>query len=206
MSSSLHTMIKRHLEFGHQRFLDGRFAEQRGRYENLALGQTPTIAVVACADSRVDVATIFDAHPGELFIIRNVANLVPPFAPNTDYHATSAALEFAVKVLKVSAILVLGHSNCGGVKYCLDGNKDTLNFVQPWMSILEETRDTVINEHKDCDQGELLHLLTVESVRQSLNNLKSFDFVEAALDSQDLALIGANFDIATGSVEFVDFA
>ena len=127
---------------GYRRFRANAWLERRRLFETLAVeGQAPRALVIACADSRVDPAMIFDAAPGELFIVRNVANLVPPYAPDAAYHGTSAAIEFAVCVLEVPDIVVLGHANCGGVRALLEGVPDgARDFVGPWISIAIEAR------------------------------------------------------------------
>src|SRR5580704_1980401 len=122
---------------GYQRFRANGWPEKRREFESLAEnGQSPKALVVACIDSRVDPAMIFDAAPGEMLTVRNVANLVPPYAPDATYHGTSAALEFGVRVLEVRHLIVLGHGLCGGVKTLLEGATDTGHeFIAPWMSI-----------------------------------------------------------------------
>lgn len=124
---------------GYQRFRTNGWPEKRRQFESLAdNGQSPKALVVACIDSRVDPAMIFDAAPGEMLTVRNVASLVPPYAPDAAYHGTSAALEFGVRVLQVRDIIVLGHGLCGGVQTLLDGATEKANeFVAPWMSIAQ---------------------------------------------------------------------
>src|SRR5687768_7785954 len=121
---------------GYRRFRTDVWPAERARYEALAQrGQKPAALVVACSDSRVDPATVFGASPGELFTVRNVAGLVPPFSPDAGYHGTSAALEYGVRVLKVSRIVVLGHAQCGGVRAMVEGAPEARDFVEPWMAI-----------------------------------------------------------------------
>ena len=124
---------------GYRRFRDDNWPERRRLMQTLALeGQSPIALVIACADSRADPAMIFDAAPGELFVVRNVANLVPPFAPDAAYHGTSAALEFGVRVLQIPELIVLGHANCGGIRALMHGTPDTASdFVAPWISIAD---------------------------------------------------------------------
>src|SRR5215207_8521112 len=120
-------MLPERLQTGYRAFLDERFPRERSRYEALADRQRPEIMVIGCCDSRVAPETIFDAGPGELFVVRNVANLVPPYAPDGEYHGTSAALEFAVQVLKVRHILLMGHGGCGGIQAALGRLDDPLS-------------------------------------------------------------------------------
>jgi carbonic anhydrase len=136
--------LPRSLIEGHRRFLRDRHAPERGRYIQLAeLGQAPTAMVIACCDARVDVSTVFDADHGELFILRNVANLVPPYEPEGKYHGTSAGIEFAVQVLKVPHLIVLGHSRCGGVAAYRQKVRDKVperGFIGSWLTMLDSLK------------------------------------------------------------------
>lgn len=201
---------------GYHRFRSGRFAEQQELYNRLGDGQSPKTMVISCCDSRVDPATIFDAGPGELFVVRNVANLVPPCettagAEGGDYHGTSAALEFAVTGLKVSRILVMGHASCGGVNACLnhdfeDGTADS--FILNWMSILKPTRDNFVKDRTarglPVEGADAQEALEKAGVTASLKNLESFPFVTAAMKDRGLALEGAHFGIASGRLSVYD--
>ncbi len=168
-------------------------------------GQRPRAMVISCCDSRVHVTSIFGAEQGEFFIHRNIANLVPPYLPDGDHHGTSAAVEYAVTSLKVSNIIVLGHSNCGGVKGCLDmceGNAPQLeektSFVGRWMDILKPGYEKV---SKGNAGGDLAPALEREAVLISLENLKSFPFVKSAMDADELSLHGLWTDIGEGGLE-----
>lgn len=172
-------------------------------------GQHPRAMVIACCDSRVDVAAIFGADSGELFIHRNVANLVPPFNPDGDYHGTSAAIEYAVTALKVAHIVVLGHSNCGGVKGCHDmcqGHAPELekstSFVGRWMDMLRPGFERI----KDIPEEGRLRALENESVLVSLENLMTFPFVKTAVEEEVLSLHGVWNDIGEGTIEEYDVA
>ena len=194
---------------GYRRFRSTDYPEQKQLFEALAEGQTPQTMVISCCDSRVDPARIFAAGPGELFVVRNVANLVPPFEESGRYHGTSAALEFAVTGLKVRNILVMGHASCGGVKACLEGAEDPSavgRFIAPWMSILAPARDEVLRRHAEDSAEARQHALELAGVRQSLENLKTFPFVAAALAAGELRLQGAYFGIATGQLSLLDRA
>lgn len=193
---------------GYRRFRSDDYPAQKRLFEALAAkGQTPKTMVVSCCDSRVDPARIFSADPGELFVVRNVANLVPPFEESGDYHGTSAALEFAVTGLKVRNILILGHASCGGVKACLDGADNVTaggRFVGPWMSILADARDEVLRRHAGDPEGVRQRALELAGIVHSVENLKTFPFVSRALAAGELRLLGAYFGIATGELAVLD--
>jgi carbonic anhydrase len=161
--------------------------------------------VIGCCDSRAAPDTIFDAGPGELFVFRNVANLVPPYAPDDDFHGTSAALEFAVLSLDVETILVMGHGRCGGIAAALDPNAAALSqgaFIGRWMSLADRA---VAALDKEIESGQDRHTaLERLSVRFSLDNLRSFPFIAEREDAGQLALHGAWFDIATGELWMLD--
>jgi carbonic anhydrase len=192
---------------GYRRFLEGRYPEEAELYRTLAEeGQAPKTMIVACCDSRADPATIFNAHPGQFFIVRNVANLVPPFEPDGDYHGTSAALEFAVEGLKVENIVVMGHARCGGVNAFLEGlyqRPADDGFIQRWISLLEPAKVEALRL-ADAPMEKQQEALEHASVRHSLENLKTFPFVRHRLESGLLKLRGAYFDIATGELLSLD--
>ncbi len=164
--------------------------------------------VISCCDSRVHVTSIFGADQGEFFIHRNIANLVPPYEPSGDYHGTSAAIEYAVTALKVPHLIVLGHSQCGGVQGCLDmceGKAPQLeakeSFVGRWMDILRPKYDVV----KDVeDAGERARTFEKAAVVASLENLMTFPFVAERVQSEELSLHGLWTDIGEGGLEFYD--
>ncbi len=192
---------------GYQRFRAGRYSEQHRLYSALEAGQAPATMIVSCCDSRVDPATIFDAAPGNLFVLRNVANLVPPYETRRGHHGTSAAVEFAVTGLKVSRILVLGHAACGGVEACLKhdftaGAEDS--FILNWMSILQPARDRLMGERKAAGldtAGEDAQLaLEQAGVLQSIDNLATFPFVQDAIRDRGMTLAGGHFGIGTGKL------
>lgn len=186
---------------GYERFLNNNFKQQQNHYEELAIeGQSPKVMVIACCDSRVDPAAIFDAGPGELFIVRNVANLVPPYRLDGTHHGTSAAIEFAVCGLKVEHILVLGHAQCGGVKAALEsdlGHPERDNFITRWMSIMAPAKDAVLKNAKDADNQRAMEEAVV---RASLENLMTFPMVKDAVEERRLLLHGAHFGIADGKL------
>jgi carbonic anhydrase len=190
--------MKRLLE-GYQRFRAETWPTERKRYETLAQrGQKPETLVIGCVDSRVDPQTVFGAGPGELLVVRNVANLVPPYQPDAGYHGTSAALEFAVKVLGVRNIVVLGHANCGGVGALLEGApRHAADFINPWMSIAEPALWPI---PPDFGKGGLHAHFEREVVRLSVKNLMTFPWIASRVASGSLSLHGCRFDIATGQL------
>lgn len=185
---------------GYRRFRAEIWPERRKLFENLARnGQSPRALVIACSDSRVDPAMVFNAAPGELFIVRNVANLVPPYKPDGDYHGTSAALEFAVCVLEVPRIIVLGHGMCGGVQALLRGfPPGAKDFVEPWMNgIAAEARQrTLLCTSADAEQAQAQ--CELETVKLSVRNLMTFPWVRERVESGRLRIHGGSFDIRTG--------
>ncbi len=185
---------------GYRRFRAEVWPGQRAGYEALAqAGQSPVAAVIACADSRLDPAVIFDAAPGQLFCIRNVANLVPPYAPDAAYHGTSAALEFAVRGLGVRHLVVLGHAQCGGVRALMQGAGPLTDFLRPWMSIAEPARERALA----CSDPTVEPLTACEHeiVRLSLQNLRTFPWISESVADGRLALHGAYYGIASGVLE-----
>jgi carbonic anhydrase len=197
-----------HLADRFRRFKFRHFAPNQDQYEKLAQsGQTPDVMIVSCCDSRVDPETIFSAMPGELFVVRNVANLVPPFETQGKYHGVSAALEFAALNLRVKHIVVMGHSGCGGVRASLDS--DTLRqteaaFVTNWMSMLDGARERVLAAQPSGSEAELRRALEREGVKTSLENLRTFPCIKGLEAKGKIALHGTYFDIAAGSLSVID--
>jgi carbonic anhydrase len=190
-----------HLIEGYRVYRKRRWPELRTLHKKLAeRGQSPKTLVIACADSRVDPATIFNAGPGELFVVRNVANLAPPFEEAPGFHGVSAAIEFAVKALKVETVLVLGHAQCGGVAHALSQHpRDPHSFLDAWVSLLDKAKDRVIHLPGD-HQAALEH----ESIRVTLENLATFPFIAEAIATRGLKLAGARYGVADGSLELLD--
>ncbi|MCJ2134891.1 carbonic anhydrase [Methylobacterium sp. J-026] len=191
-------MFPIYLTEGYRSFLQERFPSERRRFAQLADSQKPEILVISCCDSRVSPSAIFDAGPGELFTIRNVANLVPPYMPDEHYHGTSAALEFAVQALEVKHIVVLGHATCGGVKAYANRAKPLSpgDFIGKWVSLVGQA------EAKAGDPGmpDYLTRLEYAVVAQGLENLMTFPFVKERVDDGRLELHGAHFGVASGSL------
>ena len=187
-----------------RRFKYRHFAPNIDHYEELAdNGQNPEYMVVSCCDSRVDPETIFSAMPGELFVVRNVANLVPPYETLGKYHGVSAALEFAVLNLRVKHIVVLGHSGCGGIRACLDSGaarQTEAEFIANWMAMLDDARAKVEAERPKATPAEQRRALEMEAVKTSLANLRTFPCVQILEGKGRIALHGAYFDIASGTL------
>jgi carbonic anhydrase len=192
---------------GYRRFRAGEYTRQRSRWTTLADGQEPKIMVIACSDSRVDPSTIFDTEPGQMFVVRNVANLVPQYEPDGGRHGVSAALEFAVEHLKVRDIIVMGHAQCGGIKAALrphelrDGS-----FIGRWMALIDTPRERVLMALEIEPGLDPQQALEFAAIRQSIENLRGFPFVAAAEASGTLALRGAYFGIKDGILHLLDSA
>src|SRR6185503_9546658 len=192
-------MFPKSLIDGYRAFLGDRFPRERARYESLAAkGQSPEVMVIGCCDSRVSPEVIFDASPGELFVVRNVANLVPPFETGGDYHGTSAALEFAVQALRVKHIVVLGHARCGGVRAFADDTAPLSpgDFIGRWMTLIKPAGERLGPRKGDLE--DYLPRLELAAVENSLKNLMTFPCVRILVERGKLQLHGAYFGVATG--------
>ncbi|WP_174280028.1 carbonic anhydrase [Sphingomonas bacterium] len=192
---------------GYHRFRDTDWLADRARWDELATGQRPKVMVVACSDSRVDPATIFGSRPGEVFAVRNVAALVPPYEPDGGRHGVAAALEFAVTKLGVEEIVVLGHGACGGVHAALTRSLDGAapgegGFVANWVSMLDEARDRVVAAYGTGEAGQ--RALEEEGVCVSIANLLTFPFVRERVAAGTLTIHGAVFAIADGRLRVLD--
>jgi carbonic anhydrase len=195
---------------GYRRFRETGWRRERERWSELAEGQSPKVMVIACSDSRVEPAQIFDARPGEMFVVRNVANLVPPFEPDTAYHGVSAALEFAVTQLEVDELVVMGHGFCGGCAAALTGQFDEAghgagHFIAHWIDMLKGARDRIRDEHPALDRA-AFEAMELEGVRISLANLRTFPWVREREAAGRLKLHGAWFAIADGCLHLLDEA
>ena len=200
--STPHPIVARQLIAGFQRFRERHFSKSGAPFQDLVqFGQTPKALVVACCDSRVDPALVLDCAPGDLFVIRNVANLVPPAENQGHYHGTSAALEFGVRNLAVPHIIVLGHAQCGGIHALLEGSVDKgESFIAEWMGIAEAARKQTEQElagasskarHRACEQ---------QAILVSLNNLMTFSWIRERVEQKKLTLHGWYFDIECGEL------
>lgn len=196
----------KHLIDGYSAFINGPYAAAEGKYKKLAReGQTPATMVIACCDSRAAPETIFDAGPGELFVLRNVANLVPTFQPDGGQHGTSAAIEFAVNALDIQNLVVLGHGRCGGIRAALKPGNPLAHgdFIGKWMSMLSPVSAEVA-KYSFLTDSERETVLERLSVRNSINNLRTFPYIRDREADGRLKVHGAWFDISTGELWVMD--
>ncbi len=185
---------------GYRSFTETRLAADAARYRSLAeRGQRPEIMIIGCCDSRAAPETIFDAAPGEMFVLRNVANLVPPFEEAGGHHGTSAAIEFGVTELAVRHLVVMGHGSCGGVSAFLSGAAPGGHFIGEWIALMAPAADKAETGIADRQRA-----MEYASVRQSIENLSTFPFVRDRVGSGSLLLHGAWFGIATGELKVLD--
>jgi carbonic anhydrase len=192
-------LFPQRLTAGYRSFLGERLPRERSRYAALAeTGQRPEIMIIGCCDSRVSPEVIFDASPGEMFVVRNVANLVPPYAPDSNYHGTSAALEFAVQALKVKHIVVLGHAHCGGIGAFVNEPAPLSpgDFIGKWMTMIAPAAERLGAPGRDM--ADYLVRLERAAIEQSLTNLMTFPYVRQRVEAGELDLHGAYFGVATG--------
>jgi len=183
---------------GYQRFRDGYYQQNRERLLKLAEdGQSPKIALVSCCDSRVEPSIILDCEPGDLFVIRNVANLVPPCESDDSFHGTSAALEFAVTGLEVESIIILGHTQCGGIKSLMDAPPPTTtrSFISKWMKQLESVRNDILSDDTLVSQEQRHHACEQQGISQSLKNLMSFPWIVSRVSEGKLMLHGWYYNL-----------
>jgi carbonic anhydrase len=193
---------------GYRRFRENGWQGQRERWARLREGQAPQVMVIACSDSRSDPTQIFDTAPGEIFVVRNIAALVPPFETTPGRHGVSAALEFAVQVLEVREIVVMGHGMCGGCHASLtqelhDAEPGSGGFIASWISMLDETRDRVAAKY-GTEGREAGRAMEQAAVQVSLDNLRTFPCVATKEKRGDLTLTGAFFAIADGELHLLD--
>lgn len=194
---------------GYRRFRSERWASEQPKWRELAEGQNPRALVIACCDSRADPAIIFDVDPGEIFVVRNIANLVPPFEEGGGRHGVSAALEFAVTQLEVPEIIVMGHERCGGIQAALTGQfrgaaAGEGGFVERWIEGIRPCSSAIVKKYGTG--AEAARLLEEEAIRQSLSNLRTFPFVNAREKAASLSLHGCHFSISEGRLYLLDGA
>jgi carbonic anhydrase len=196
-----------HLLEGHANFMAGRYAREKDRIRDLAsLGQTPETMIIACCDSRAAPEMIFDSGPGELFVLRNVANLVPTYQPDGGQHGTSAAIEFAVKGLGIKNIVIMGHGRCGGIRAALGPVAkplDSGDFIGKWMSMLGEL-PSQLGQNALLTESERQTAMERISIRNSIRNLRTFPYVAELETEGELTVHGAWFDISTGELWIMD--
>ncbi len=196
---------------GYRRFRDTGWVQQRDRWDELSEGQSPRVMVIACSDSRVDPAQIFDTGPGQIFVVRNVAALVPPFETTPGHHGVSAALEFAVQALGVGEIVVMGHGKCGGCKAALtqemkDAPPGEGGFIAAWIDLLDGARETVVAHYGEDRSRDAYRAMEQEGVKVSLANLRTFPCVRSKERKGELKLVGAFFAISDGQLHILDEA
>ncbi len=186
---------------GFRRFKQRYFGDDQGLYESMKTGQPAKTLMIACCDSRVDPTILTDCDPGDLFTVRNVANLVPPCENDQHHHGTSSAIEFAVKGLTVENIIVMGHANCGGIKGLWESNDlNDSQFIHRWVSIAQEAKDWVKTHHSGDSDAVKLKACEQRAVLVSLQNLLGFDFVRERVEKGSLSLHGWYFDLTAGEL------
>ncbi len=190
---------------GNKEFRKKFFSQESSLFDTLQHGQKPKTMIIACSDSRVDPAMIFDCQPGELFVIRNVANLVPPCENNNTYHGTSAALEFGTCFLEVRNIIILGHTRCGGIQALLQSTDKVLSkeyhgFIAKWMEIARPAYDKVTAENSNTSFEDKVTLCERYALINSLNNLASFPWIQSRIENGNLLLHAWYFDLTTGLI------
>src|SRR5581483_4341834 len=191
---------------GYRSFAAARLPTEQSRYRELSVrGQSPEVMVIGCCDSRVSPEVIFDAGPGELFVVRNIANLVPTYQPDSAAHGVSAALEYAVSVLKVKHIVVLGHAQCGGIRAFVDKIEPVSpgDFIGKWMAMFIKPGEIVEQRSHETMQ-DFVTRIEKAAVFRSLENLMTFPFVRARVEDGELMLHGAYFGVAEGTLFILD--
>jgi len=192
---------------GYHQFRKEYFSTDDSLYKDLSeQGQSPRFLIVACSDSRVDPAIVLNCKPGDLFVIRNVANLIPPYEKDTGYHGTSAALEFGICGLQIRHLIVMGHSQCGGIRALMNRNKEEElhSFVSKWMELAEEAKQEALSAAASLPFDEQVDLCSRAAVVHSIENLKSFPWIKERLEMKTLFLHGWHFNIAAGEISVYD--
>tara|TARA_R110002110_G_scaffold59726_20_gene168766 strand:- start:403 stop:1044 length:642 start_codon:yes stop_codon:yes gene_type:complete len=193
---------------GYRVFRAGTYKKNEEHYQILAAkSQRPKALIIACCDSRADPAMVFSSDPGELFVIRNVANLVPPYEPDNNHHGTSAALEFGVKHLEIADIIVMGHAGCGGIDalYKWGGEKpEGDDFISDWMTLAQTVADQVYAQHADAEPNKMRRLMEQRAVVASLDALRTFPFIAEREKAGKLRLHGWFYGIGNGILSIYD--
>lgn len=198
------------LKIGYLKFLQGYYQDHKDAFHELVeKGQHPKTLLISCSDSRVEPSIIMQNEPGEIFAVRNVGNLVPPHESDGNYHGVSSALEYAVKVLKVENIMIMGHSNCGAIQAAIDTEHDTeklgTEFVHHWVDIAHEVFKNPCCCSESIKSGKRIpREIEYASIVNSMNNLMTFDFVKERIEAKELKIYGLHFDIETGSLMAFD--
>ena len=198
-----HDLLKR-FSAGFQRFQKTWYCPENNIYEDLRVGQHPYALVIACSDSRVDPVLLLGATPGDLFVIRNVANLVPPYEPDSHHHGVSAALEYAVRHLHIGHIMVMGHAKCGGFTSLLEASHSDDEFLNIWMNLACRAKAEVDSSLPGADPDERQRACEMWGVRFSLDNLMGYPWIKSAVDGGELLLHGLYFDMGSGELLYFD--
>jgi carbonic anhydrase len=189
---------------GFRRFRADYFEANRARFERLAgRPQHPRYAIVTCCDSRIDTTRVFDAIPGEVFLIRNIANLVPPYEPDLHHHSTSAAIEYAVRILKVGQFVVLGHAGCGGIRALLDPPAQPTDFIKLWLETAASARETALL-NRDLSTDERQRYCELLALKSSLANLLEFPWLRARVEDGSLQVDALYLDLERGELLLYD--
>jgi carbonic anhydrase len=195
---------------GYRIWRDGELPQYRGRLAQLAaLGQSPRAMVIGCCDSRVSPEAIFTAGLGELFVVRNVAGVVPPYRPDNKHHGTSAAIEFALLGLSVPNIIVMGHSRCGGIKAYIESSFDPErrgDFIGPWMDLVSGAKEDAIERNGPLEGVALERAVEEAAIRHSIENLRTFPEIKRREDEGTLIVHGVHLDVANGDLRILDHA
>lgn len=195
---------------GNKKFRTKYFGENRALFDELVLqGQRPKIMIIACSDSRVDPAMVFNCQPGQLFVVRNIANLVPPCENNDSYHGTSAALEFGITFLEVEHIIMFGHTQCGGIRALVESDQAVVDkkhhgFIAKWMEIARPAYDKVIVDHSNASVQDQATLCMQYALINSLKNLQTFPWIQNRVQSGKLSLHAWYFDLSMGGIHQYD--
>ena len=190
----------------YKKWKSSEYVKNETKLRNLAsFGQSPSTMVISCCDSRVHATSIFGADEGEFFIHRNIANLVPPYSLDGENHATSSAIEYAIKELKVKHLIILGHKDCGGIKYGHNLHSDSANpnyeFINKWVSIILPAFNKI---QKDVSVKKQLNQLEEESIKVSIDNLFNFPFVKKTIEDNNLSIHGLIHDIGSGNLQYLN--
>ncbi len=202
MPQEINDLIKGHQKFRERYFQD----DDNTTYEQLVkLGQRPKALVIACSDSRVDPSILMNCEPGDLFVIRNVANLVPPCENNAGYHGTSAAIEFAVQQLKLRHIIILGHSHCGGMRALVENaDMNQTGFIHKWIELAQPAREEVMRNHPHSSVDVQTNICCQYAIQHSLKNLMTFPWIKERVETGDLFLHGWYFNLENGVINHFD--
>jgi carbonic anhydrase len=193
------------LMVGFRKFREKYFLPEDSIYSQLAIRQTPKTLIIGCSDSRVDPAIITSAEPGDIFVVRNVANLVPPYDLTGGFHGVSSAIEFAVLDLKVESVVVMGHRQCGGIRALMLDQHRPAGFVHQWMRIAQDAKRRVLAKHAGADTETLCRECEMESIVTSIRNLRTFPFIRDAVTERGLNILGVFFDLERGELyEYVE--